>query len=271
MPIGWVDKHSNIYHLSPIYCKFEIREASRRQSAVNRFIPEDALFKSFKDAVTSPQFILFCLWASLSDMNIVFSAFTWGQYTRNVDPFGYQSLVEWYGNLGWTSACFKLLIGFMIDAGSVKFKKLGFTLTIGKLIATLFFIGFGCIIAVVMNGLQLLGTVEGAIGIILMLNVFQSCVYPMLAMFIKTAFPIGFFGRLIGIVNVTMGLTSSLVIGLSEVPKRFSDYGFDGIFSAFLVAMLLITSFPISCLHRITNNRISPIQKFGNNEKMDED
>ena len=90
LPIGWVQKDMNVYHASPVYCKFKIKENQEKQRKAHGKTLDVAKQGTFKQAVLSPTFILLSLWMAIGNLNVTFCAFTWGQFTRYVDVEEYK-------------------------------------------------------------------------------------------------------------------------------------------------------------------------------------
>ena len=90
MPIGWLKENTNVYQASPVYNKFKISQITRLESAKNRQLEKDQVGDSFCDNALSVQFILCNIFISFTNLNNLFCAFTWGQYTRFVDHENYK-------------------------------------------------------------------------------------------------------------------------------------------------------------------------------------
>ena len=96
-----------------------------------------------------------------------------------------------------------------------------------------------------MGGLQLSGTVTSAFAVVFIFNFYRAWLYSNAAVYIKVKFPVHYFGRLMGIVRITMGLLSLLLIGLAEISKVWPSEGFDAIFITFIITMVIGFAFPI--------------------------
>ena len=108
------------------------------------------------------------------------------------------------------------------------------------------FIALNNVVGIVMGVLQLSQTVNGTIAALFVFNLYLGWTNSNSAVYIKTNFPIYYFGRLMGIMRLTMGISSLLLIGLGEIPKRWPSRGFDAIFISFIVLMVVGLIFPIN-------------------------
>ena len=121
----------------------------------------------------------------------------------------------------------------------------------GKLIGTLLVIIFSSIFGVIMNSLQLLKTVNATTAVVFIFSLFRATAYSPIQLYLQTAFPSRYFGRLNGIARISMGIISIVVIGLSKVLEVYQNQGLTAILSTFLVLMVLTLVFPIYCLRKI--------------------
>ena len=80
----------------------------------------------------------------------------------------------------------------------------------GRTIATLLFVGVDNIVAAVLNVMLLLSTKTAAKSAVFLWNIYRSWMYSIAPIYIKSNFPAEYFGRLLGIMRITLG-TSFLV------------------------------------------------------------
>jgi len=96
-----------------------------------------------------------------------------------------------------------------------------------------------------MGGLQLSRSVRGTAAAVFVYNLYRAWCYSNSAVYVKVNFPIHYFGRLMGIMRIVMGLSSLVIIGLTEVPKMWPNVGFEAIFGIFIALMICGFAFPI--------------------------
>lgn len=129
---------------------------------------------------------------------------------------------------------------------------LGYALNIGKAIGTLIFALFANIIGITMNALQFIGSKNHTRLLVFMFNWYRAWSYPLGTLYIKSKFESHYFGRLVGILRFTMGISSITVIGLAETLPN----GFAAIFIAFMVTLVISFVFPVTRLMLIKQNKV---------------
>lgn len=130
----------------------------------------------------------------------------------------------------------------------------------GKAIGVLIFAFLANLVGLTMNSLQLVATKGSTTAVVFVLNLYRAWTFALAPLFIKSMFRIQYFGRLVGILRITLGISSVAIIGLSEVPKRWPEFGFSAVFISFIITVVLTFSFPINGFFQISwkKNR-SPI------------
>ena len=125
MPIGWLKRNTNVYHSSPVHHRFKILQITRLESAQIHQLEKEQVGDRYRDNALSVEFILCVIFISFTNLDNMFCALTWGQYTRSVDVQEYKSLVNAYGVYAWMGAVFSVSMGFIIDFISLKLSKIG--------------------------------------------------------------------------------------------------------------------------------------------------
>ena len=68
-----------------------------------------------EDILKSPEFILYLIWISIGNLDVVFTTFNWNQFTRFVTLENYEKLVDAFGNFLWSAALFSTMSGVTVD------------------------------------------------------------------------------------------------------------------------------------------------------------
>ena len=121
----------------------------------------------------------------------------------------------------------------------------GFSRSVAMSVPSLIFISLDNVVGIVLGVLLLYRTVNGSMAGVFILNLYFGWAYCITAVYVKANFPIQYFGRLMGIMRISMGLSSLLIIGLAEVTNRWPNSGFNSIFILFIVLMVVGVIFPI--------------------------
>ena len=150
-----------------------------------------------------------------------------------------------FGALMWTAAPFTIFAGLTTDFIASRFVKAGNKRNFGTIKAILIFAANDCILGLLMIYLQFRQTYESTVILIFIMNLYRSWNYGFHAMFVKAKYPAEFFGRLMGCLRISMGLTNILVIPLAKVSK------FSTILSLFAALQALSLSFPAYSLYKL--------------------
>ena len=78
----------------------------------------------------------------------------------------------------------------------------------------------------------------------------------------KALFPREFFGRLMGIQRISMGIFSFPVIGLAKVPGIYPENGFTGIFIGCIILSVIVLVFPAHGFYLAIKARKENTQKL---------
>lgn len=241
MPVGWTKKGESVYKLSPFCNRWPTLNGMKRDLKKTANSEND----SFKTSATSAGFVLLVIWIGFENLNILFCTFTWSQYSRLVDELSYKHLVDTFGEFLWTAAIFSTFVGVVIDLISSFLSKRGFTLSNGRVIGTLVFVFLDNFVGLMMGYLQLQATSESSFSLVIIYNLYRAWCYSTATVYIKANFPIEYFGRMMGIMRVSMGISSLLVLLLTEIPNQFPENGFTTLFISFMVLQLLGFVFPL--------------------------
>ena len=86
-PYGWIKPDINVLYTSPYGRKFKRSGAVASMGALGVVITgiEAQNTRPLKEFALSRDFILLVKWLSITNINVFFLLYTWGQYTRNVD------------------------------------------------------------------------------------------------------------------------------------------------------------------------------------------
>ena len=107
---------------------------------------------------------------------------------------------------------------------------------------------FANIFGTIIHVLQYIGTYNSVYGIVFIFNLYRACMYAICAVYIRCRYPLSIFGSLMGSVHITIGITSLINIGISQV---ISSFEIDGLYIVIYILaglVLLTLSFPIAVL-----------------------
>ena len=206
--------------------------------------------------IWSVEFVMFLIWVSIGNLDIIFISFNWNKFARIVaGDDHYLPLVDAFGTYLWTAAIFSGICGLVIDAFSGKINR---PLLEGKAVIVTGIFLFDNITGIVTHILQYMKTYEAAYALIFIYNLYRGLLYSTAAVYIKCNFPVSLFGTLMGAFRIVMGLSSLINIGLSQVVTLYDVEGFTAIVVTFIILVLATTSFPILAMY----NKRRPVSQL---------
>ena len=189
--------------------------------------------------------LIFCLLLSMVRLTVFFDPFIKPQFSQIILN-DYVELVDYFGNLLWTSAFWSVFIGFITDWAATKINK---PLIDAKIIIVHLSILVGNLCNLITFGLQWRKTIEMARSAAFFYNVYRSLLYTLAAVYLRCQYPSQVFGTLMGFSRIVMGLSSVINIGLVEVLTAHSVYGYMYIILILGILQLVTLSFPLYSLY----------------------
>lgn len=127
LPVGWIrgKENMNLYKNSPLGAHFRIKSAYESQKKAQKLASNSTESGNFRETALSFHYILLVTWITAGNLVVVFTAFTWGQYSRYVDDENYEQLVGNFGSYAWSAAIFRYNI-INIKASDFRLQKLIF-------------------------------------------------------------------------------------------------------------------------------------------------
>ena len=247
MPLAWVNSEIPPFYVSPFSRRTLNSMPDSREKELNRKESVAAgTSKSATNYVCSVEFVMFLIWVSIGNLDAIFISFSWNKFARIVSGDDYLPLVDAFGSFLWTAALFSGVCGLVIDTFSGKFNR---PLLEGKAVMVTGVFLFDNIAGIVVHILQFLQTYEAAYALVFIYNAYRGLLYSTAAVYIKCNFPASCFGTLMGVFRISMGLSSLINIGLTEIVTTYDEEGFTGIVIAFGVLVVLTISFPILAIY----------------------
>ena len=243
MPLAWVQSDIPPFYISPFSRRTLNSMPDAKAKGRNRRESMAAgTSKSATNYVCSVEFVMFLIWGSIGNLDAIFISFSWNKFARIVSGDDYLPLVDAFGSFLWTAAPFSGVCGLVIDTFFGKFNR---PLLEGKAVMVTGVFLFDNIAGIVVHILQLLNTYEAAYALVFIYNVYRGLLYSTAAVYIKCNLPASCFGTLMGVFRISMGVSSLINIGLTEIVTTYDEDGFTGIVIAFGVLVVLTISFPI--------------------------
>ena len=66
-----------------------------------------------------------------------------------------------------------------------------------------------------------------------------------MAVYVKNNFNVLYFGRLMGVQRVVMGISTLAILGMTKIPKVYPELGFCVIFITFMAGHVIGFGFPV--------------------------
>ena len=116
---------------------------------------------------------MFLLWICFGNLDAIFVTFTWSQFSRFVSD-DYIQLVDFFGNMLWTSAVWSLAAGLLTDFLSNRMKRSPLK---AKLIVVLFLMSVDNFFGITLHSLQYSQTEATSRAAVLIYNGFRAFLY----------------------------------------------------------------------------------------------
>ena len=125
------------------------------------------------DITRTPEFCLFLLWICIGNLDAIFVTFTWSQFSRFVSE-DYIQLVDFFGNMLWTSAVWSIAAGLLTDFISNRMKRSPLK---AKLIVVLFLMTVDNFFGLTLHGLQYSQSEASSHAAVFVYNGFRALLY----------------------------------------------------------------------------------------------
>ena len=203
MPLAWVDTKIAPFYQSPFYRrslwpKADIESKGAHQNIRTMVLESTSPWK----IVASIEFVLFLVWAALGNLDSIYIIFTWSQFSRYVQYETYTELVDLFGGLLWTGAIYSVVAGLITDFISLRMKS---PIMEGKVVICGWLVIVQIVSGLIMHGMQYHKSKESALGVVIIFNCYRALLYSLSTVYIRCNHSIHVFGRLNGVLRITMG------------------------------------------------------------------
>lgn len=243
MPVGWTDSKIAPFYSSPFYTKSLLPKNEINERRIKRLNARNHTNYQYsvKPYILTAEFWLFLAWVSVGNMFVGFIAFTWNQYTEFVTE-DYIDYIALYGNLSWMAAVVGVLAGFVVDWVST---KLPYPVFDSKVLVVLCLAIVNNLLGIGVHACQFV-KMERTISTALFIFQFnRALVFCSCSIYVKCHYPSQVYGSMMGIVFVSLGLTTSFVVGLVSVITEYGWKGYIWVMVASSCLLVATLSFPI--------------------------